>query len=381
MATVAPVRRQVKPRHFAVTLSLEITGTAYSVAPITEIQDETIEKSWRLEKFGNPDAIYDVARGTDGILQCTCPDYEARHRGLSLTGCKHCRAVVAMGLLEAANLLRPTPEERALLTAPVVEGNHIADAGKMVEPVACRPSTEEIPCVACSTSPTLGAATMAAPLFSVLPEVNGAGLSQDELFRLNRAENTARAAYSADCPDADITEVFRVGSAARTDALRTVLKDRPVACVTEIVTPGLPAGADTELTEQELEILAELNATNPDGAIEIECERFPARAEWPASTSNFYWTACEPVEPEEEPRISLAALIESEAAVLRARGLAAYELMGDHLEDLARIVRNVDAVHPNQVWARVDVLDRDFTAHAAAWELPAPERNSSGQWA
>lgn len=222
-------------------------------------------------------------------------------------------------------------------------------------------------------------------LASVLPKIDGSGLTQGEVFRLNRAENTARAAYSADLPDAEMTEVFRVGTAARKDALRAVLRDRPAAIDDrDIITvinndPAIIPGADPLMTPEELEILVELNATNPAGAVEAELERFPAFTTWPRWTGDFYWADTPIVEP--EPRLTLAELVDVEAERLRSHGLAAYDLMADHLRDLARIVRTVDASRADQVWERVSVLDRDFTESAAAWELPEPERNSAGQWA
>lgn len=100
------------------------------------------------------------------------------------------------------------------------------------------------------------------PLSSRLPRVDGYGLSQEESFRLNRAGNTVKAQYAADCPDAESDELARVERAARKDALRSVLKDRPAApccdsiedlpclgCSSELATVP-PAWAETDTTDE-----------------------------------------------------------------------------------------------------------------------------------
>src|SRR5689334_20423012 len=73
-----------------------------------------------------------------------------------------------------------------------------------------------------------------------VPAINGAGLSLDEYFRVNGARNRARAAYAADCQDASPGELDRVADAAAGDALRSVLRDRPVADPLPCCSPAEP---------------------------------------------------------------------------------------------------------------------------------------------
>lgn len=116
-----------------------------------------------------------------------------------------------------------------------------------------------------------------------------------------------------------------------------------------------------------------------DETDEDEADQDPT--DWPAWTDEDVWEPTEKVEAE-EATLSLAGLIESEAAVMRARGLGAYDLMAGALVELARVCRVVDANRPDQVAERLSILE-NYTEHALArdWELPEPELNSAGQWA
>lgn len=222
---------------------------------------------------------------------------------------------------------------------------------------------------------------------SVLPRVDGSGLTQDEAFRLNRAANTARAQYAADCPEADSIEVHRVGAAAAADALRAVLRDRPAApcCDSLEEAPCLGCsdhhiipGADPEMTPDELADLAELNRTNPAGAVEVDPARYPAYLGWPGYTANWRWHETPARDP--EPRLTLAELIDSEAARMRRMGTDAGDLMAGALTELSRVVRLVDASRPDQVEERLSILERDYTDPAFEF-APEPELMPSGRWA
>jgi hypothetical protein len=68
-----------------------------------------------------------------------------------------------------------------------------------------------------------------------LPNVNGRGLSRDEVFRINRARNKARADFGIANPDCPMSEVDRAGRDAAAAEFRRVLADRtavalPVCC-------------------------------------------------------------------------------------------------------------------------------------------------------
>jgi hypothetical protein len=82
----------------AVTLTLTIDGTPYSVAPI--YPDEGASAAFRLVKLtGIGDDIYDVTRYDEGYVACTCASYEYRLKGLSWEPCKHGKALAMMGLI------------------------------------------------------------------------------------------------------------------------------------------------------------------------------------------------------------------------------------------------------------------------------------------
>lgn len=100
MSTVSTRPRSVKAGRKPVEarLDLEVNGTAYVVTPIDPGPDN--QKAWRLEKLTGDGKVYDVARTVLGLVECDCPDYEARHRGNGLGTCKHGTALVMVGLLD-----------------------------------------------------------------------------------------------------------------------------------------------------------------------------------------------------------------------------------------------------------------------------------------
>lgn len=134
MATVASPRRPSRPKAaHVVTLALAIDHQCYGVSPIRGIADPDVVKAFRLEKKSDRDAVYDVALTVRG-LECDCPDFEARHRGLPTQGCKHIRALVELGLLD-----RPTaPSPR------------VADEFDVPAAPACCAPAEPAPCEACT---------------------------------------------------------------------------------------------------------------------------------------------------------------------------------------------------------------------------------------
>ena len=104
MATVANRRRPSQPSPKpapVVTLALAIDHIVYAVEPIRGLQDPDIIRAFRLEKKSDRDAVYDVSRTALGFVACTCPDYVARQEGNGFGMCKHGRALVEMGLLDA----------------------------------------------------------------------------------------------------------------------------------------------------------------------------------------------------------------------------------------------------------------------------------------
>jgi hypothetical protein len=86
-------------RPFACSMTVEINGQSYGVEPIDPGECGT--KAFRLAKRWADGAVYDVIRDNDGHVACDCPDYECRHRGNGFGLCKHGKALVALGLIDA----------------------------------------------------------------------------------------------------------------------------------------------------------------------------------------------------------------------------------------------------------------------------------------
>ena len=77
-------------------LSVQIRDVAYTARPIRPELSEVI-RAWRLRK---PDGTaYTVADTIDGAT-CDCADFIYRHDGIDATGCKHVRALRALGLID-----------------------------------------------------------------------------------------------------------------------------------------------------------------------------------------------------------------------------------------------------------------------------------------
>jgi hypothetical protein len=58
----------------------------------------TAERAFRLNKADG--TLYDVAQTRYGA-QCDCPDFIFRRDGLDPSGCKHVKALVGQGLIDA----------------------------------------------------------------------------------------------------------------------------------------------------------------------------------------------------------------------------------------------------------------------------------------
>lgn len=92
MATVTRSRRTVRTPHGTARLTLHINGASYSLRPI----DSPDGRAFLIRK---PDGTrYHVAETTHG-LACDCGDFTWHRDGLDRDGCKHIRALVAVGLL------------------------------------------------------------------------------------------------------------------------------------------------------------------------------------------------------------------------------------------------------------------------------------------
>lgn len=89
-------------------LHLTIGDTVYGVDPIPA--GFAGSKAFRLSKTTGE--VYDVVRTDLGLVECSCPQYEFRLRGNSISMCKHGVGLVSMGLLDA-----PYPMPRPSLHA------------------------------------------------------------------------------------------------------------------------------------------------------------------------------------------------------------------------------------------------------------------------
>ena len=77
------------------SLTLRIGETAYNVRPVATV--ETVEvKAFHLTREGSPP--YRVSQ-TDRGFRCSCPDAQYRHGDPDDAGCKHVRAMRAVGLV------------------------------------------------------------------------------------------------------------------------------------------------------------------------------------------------------------------------------------------------------------------------------------------
>jgi hypothetical protein len=78
-------------------LDLTIGETSYAIRPLAESL-KAGSRAFRLVKGDG--TIYDVASTAYGPV-CDCPDYIFRREGLDPSGCKHIKALVGSGLIEA----------------------------------------------------------------------------------------------------------------------------------------------------------------------------------------------------------------------------------------------------------------------------------------
>lgn len=77
-------------------LTITIRGEHYTARPLPASTGD-VARVWRLRKADG--TTYDVADTADGAT-CECGDFVFRHDGLDQTGCKHVRALRALGLID-----------------------------------------------------------------------------------------------------------------------------------------------------------------------------------------------------------------------------------------------------------------------------------------
>ncbi|AGA26481.1 hypothetical protein [Singulisphaera acidiphila] len=120
-------RKPAGPTHGKCRLTLNINGATYRVHPIPADAFAAI-KAYRLRKGDGSN--YDVALTVHGP-ECDCPDYTFNRDGIDPAGCKHIKALLAVGLLANVRLSGPhLPARRKATLAEMAQ--HEADAFRTV---------------------------------------------------------------------------------------------------------------------------------------------------------------------------------------------------------------------------------------------------------
>lgn len=114
------------------TSTVEIDAKSYAWE---RAQGDEGERVVRLTNVGDPEAVYDVSRGADGLVACTCPDYTYRRAGTA-TLCRHGLACVALGLVEAPAPVIRTTRAADVATDDVAGGRRAPTSGPSAEDVA-----------------------------------------------------------------------------------------------------------------------------------------------------------------------------------------------------------------------------------------------------
>lgn len=100
---ISPARRKsIRPAHGVARLVLSINGTPYSVRPIA-CDPAAALTAVRLRKSDG--TIYHIVLPLDGHPVCDCADYVFHRDGIDPSGCKHVRALTAVGMLSARKVV------------------------------------------------------------------------------------------------------------------------------------------------------------------------------------------------------------------------------------------------------------------------------------
>lgn len=92
-------------------LSLTIAGTMYHVRPLA-LDDPDDVRAYRLRKADG--TVYHVLQNAMTGHQCDCGDFTFRRDGKDPAGCKHVRALVAVGLFDRTAVPEPEPVDPQL---------------------------------------------------------------------------------------------------------------------------------------------------------------------------------------------------------------------------------------------------------------------------
>ncbi len=95
-------RKPVQPAHGVARLTLHINSTPYGITP-QWCDGIHATRLFRLRKVGTP-IRYVVAETPDGYV-CDCPDFTFHRDGIDPDGCKHIKAMIAVGMLQARKVV------------------------------------------------------------------------------------------------------------------------------------------------------------------------------------------------------------------------------------------------------------------------------------
>ncbi len=89
-------RKPARPTHGRCRLTLTINGTLYNVRPVPA-DPGVASKAYRIKKSDG--RVYDITQTAYGP-ECDCPDFTFHRDGIDPNGCKHIKAMIAVGLIE-----------------------------------------------------------------------------------------------------------------------------------------------------------------------------------------------------------------------------------------------------------------------------------------
>jgi len=96
MNTNTRTRKPTRPTQGTCRLSLTINGVAYAVRPVP-CDPTAAQRCWSLRKSDG--TIYHASLQSWGA-ECDCPDFVFRRDGLDPAGCKHLKALRALGIVD-----------------------------------------------------------------------------------------------------------------------------------------------------------------------------------------------------------------------------------------------------------------------------------------
>jgi hypothetical protein len=91
-----PTKKHLHPRHGLCSLHLRINGKSYRCRPVP-VDGVEVYKLFTLTSLEGQ--TYNVAMTPEGHT-CECADFVYSRDGLDPTGCKHIKAMMALGILD-----------------------------------------------------------------------------------------------------------------------------------------------------------------------------------------------------------------------------------------------------------------------------------------